>query len=98
MMQTRMVSPPFSSIARIRSCPYLLLAEDYYTADYPDDEVESDDEYGRDPYHYRTGNASDLEEFDGDGVAGSDDEGSPTKAGVIESLRSQVFGIDRSRG
>lgn len=28
------------------------LAENHYTADYPDDEVESDDEYGRNPYQY----------------------------------------------
>ncbi|KAF5699791.1 hypothetical protein FMUND_14602 [Fusarium mundagurra] len=41
-----------------------LLAENYYTADYPEDEVESDDEYGRHPYGYRNGNASDDEEFD----------------------------------
>lgn len=39
-------------------------AENYYTADYPDDEVDSDDEYDRMAYYYRTGNASDLEEFD----------------------------------
>ncbi|KAF3769870.1 hypothetical protein M406DRAFT_66331 [Cryphonectria parasitica EP155] len=39
-------------------------AENYYTADYPDDEVDSDDEYNRGAYQYRTGNASDLEEFD----------------------------------
>ncbi|SPJ73748.1 uncharacterized protein FTOL_03478 [Fusarium torulosum] len=39
-------------------------AENYYTADYPEDEVESDDEYGRHAYGYRNGNASDDEEFD----------------------------------
>ncbi|ORY70131.1 uncharacterized protein BCR38DRAFT_405773 [Pseudomassariella vexata] len=39
-------------------------AENYYTADYPDDEVASDDEFGQNPYSYRTGNASDLEEYD----------------------------------
>ncbi|KAM5351509.1 hypothetical protein ACJ41O_004232 [Fusarium nematophilum] len=39
-------------------------AENYYTADYPEDEVESDDEYGRHAYGYRHGNASDDEEFD----------------------------------
>lgn len=54
-----------------------LLAEDYYTADYPDDEVASDDEYGRDPYHYRNGNASDLEEFDEDAYA-VDDQDEPS--------------------
>ncbi|RGP80635.1 hypothetical protein FLONG3_1239 [Fusarium longipes] len=32
--------------------------------DYPEDEVDSDDEYGRHPYGYRNGNASDDEEFD----------------------------------
>ncbi|KAM4054718.1 transcription factor iwr1 domain-containing protein [Hirsutella rhossiliensis] len=39
-------------------------AENHYTADYPEDEVESDDEYGRQPYCYRNGAASDDEEFD----------------------------------
>ncbi|KAJ1335368.1 transcription factor Iwr1 [Microdochium nivale] len=39
-------------------------AENYYTADYPDDEVASDDEYGQNAYAYRNGNASDLEEYD----------------------------------
>ncbi|EPE10253.1 hypothetical protein F503_05348 [Ophiostoma piceae UAMH 11346] len=39
-------------------------AENYYTHDYPEDEVSSDDEFDRDAYHYRNGNASDLEEFE----------------------------------
>jgi hypothetical protein len=39
-------------------------AENYYTADYPEEEVDSDDEYGRHAYGYRNGNASDDEEFD----------------------------------
>ncbi|KAI1321846.1 hypothetical protein F5Y16DRAFT_64754 [Xylariaceae sp. FL0255] len=39
-------------------------AENYYTADYPDEEVVSDDEFGQNPYSFRTGNASDLEEYD----------------------------------
>ncbi len=47
-------------------------AENYYTADYPDDEVASDDEQDRNAYHYRAGNASDLEEFDAEDW--SDDE------------------------
>lgn len=38
-------------------------AEDYYGADYPEDEVSSDDEHGLNPYQYRA-NASDDEEFD----------------------------------
>ncbi|KAF4631428.1 hypothetical protein G7Y89_g6705 [Cudoniella acicularis] len=49
-------------------------AENHYTADYPDEEVDSDDEYGRNPYLYRTHNASDLEEFDEDDVEFSDEE------------------------
>lgn len=51
-----------------------MTAENYYTHDYPEDEVASDDEFDRDAYHYQTGNASDLEEFDD-----SDDE-EPSKA------------------
>ncbi|KAI0389918.1 hypothetical protein F5Y17DRAFT_95808 [Xylariaceae sp. FL0594] len=39
-------------------------AENYYTADYPDEEVDTDDEYDKNPYAFRTGNASDLEEYD----------------------------------
>ncbi|KAF7525191.1 hypothetical protein G7054_g11171 [Neopestalotiopsis clavispora] len=39
-------------------------AENHYTADYPDDEVASDDEFGHNAYAYRNGNASDLEEYD----------------------------------
>ncbi|KAI1302629.1 hypothetical protein F5Y03DRAFT_385420 [Xylaria venustula] len=39
-------------------------AENYYAADYPDEEVASDDEFNMNPYAFRTGNASDLEEYD----------------------------------
>ncbi|KAF4581866.1 Transcription factor Iwr1 [Ophiocordyceps camponoti-floridani] len=38
-------------------------AENHYTADYPEEEVESDDEFDRRAYDYRCG-ASDDEEFD----------------------------------
>lgn len=37
-------------------------AEDYYGNDYPEDEVNSDDEFGRGAYNYRHA-ASDVEEF-----------------------------------
>ncbi|KAI1854568.1 hypothetical protein JX265_007561 [Neoarthrinium moseri] len=46
-------------------------AENYYTADYPDEEVASDDEFGHNAYAYRTGNASDLEEYDVNGYLDS---------------------------
>ncbi|CAG8960367.1 hypothetical protein HYFRA_00012442 [Hymenoscyphus fraxineus] len=49
-------------------------AEDHYTADYPEDEVDTDDEFDRNAYYYRTYNASDLEEFDEDDASFSDDE------------------------
>ncbi|PNH42068.1 hypothetical protein VD0004_g5168 [Verticillium dahliae] len=39
-------------------------AENHYTADYPEDEVDSDDEYGRNAYLYRQGQTSDGDEFD----------------------------------
>ena len=40
------------------------IAEDFYGNDYPEDEVDSDDEYGRGAYNYRLG-VSDDEEYDG---------------------------------
>lgn len=49
------------------------LAENHYTADYPEDEVDSEDEYGRQAYLYRTKNASDDEEFDNEGYESSDE-------------------------
>ncbi|TFB05233.1 hypothetical protein CCMA1212_002894 [Trichoderma ghanense] len=39
-------------------------AENYYTADYPEDEVDTEDEFDRHAYMYRNANASDEEEFD----------------------------------
>jgi hypothetical protein len=51
------------------------IAENYYTADYPEDEVESDDEYNRLAYEYRNDNASDNEEYDNrDYEEGDDDQ------------------------
>ncbi|KAI9742601.1 MAG: hypothetical protein M1818_003742 [Claussenomyces sp. TS43310] len=49
-------------------------AENHPSTDYPDEEVDSDDEYGRDPYLYRNRNASDDEEFDEDDATYSDDD------------------------
>ena len=48
-------------------------AEDYYGNDYPEDEVDFDDEFDRDAYKYRN-DASDEEEFDEDYDGRSDDE------------------------
>jgi hypothetical protein len=39
-------------------------AENYYAADYPDEDLDWDDEFDRNPYHFQTQNASDMEEFD----------------------------------
>jgi flagellar basal body rod protein FlgC len=53
------------------------VAENHPSTDYPEDEVESDDEYGRNPYgRYRNQNASDNEEYDED-VTYSDDDAKP---------------------
>lgn len=56
-----------------------MIAENHYTADYPDEEVDSDDEYGRNAYNYRTHNASDLEEYDENDATFSDDDTESTK-------------------
>ncbi|KAK3701387.1 hypothetical protein LTR37_015485 [Vermiconidia calcicola] len=53
-------------------------AEDYYGADYPEDEVDSDDEFGRNAYGFRGraggGGGADDEEWDEDTGKFSDDE------------------------
>ncbi|KAI1821362.1 hypothetical protein F4861DRAFT_475395 [Xylaria intraflava] len=49
-------------------------AENYYAADYPDEEVATDDEFDHNPYAFRTGNASDLEEFDAADVEDESDD------------------------
>ncbi|KAK6582208.1 hypothetical protein PZA11_004616 [Diplocarpon coronariae] len=59
-------------------------AENHYTADYPDEEVASDDEYNRNAYNYRTRNASDLEEYDEEESMFSDDENEATKYPWLE--------------
>ncbi|KAM3464645.1 hypothetical protein NHJ6243_002209 [Beauveria neobassiana] len=41
-------------------------AENHYTADYPEDEVDSEDEFNRNAYYFRNMNASDDEEYDQD--------------------------------
>ncbi|KAL8789016.1 MAG: hypothetical protein Q9195_007036 [Heterodermia aff. obscurata] len=46
-------------------------AEDYYGNDYPEDEIDSDDEYNRDAYKYRK-YASDDEEYDVESGSHSD--------------------------
>ncbi|KAH7632168.1 hypothetical protein B0T09DRAFT_261754 [Sordaria sp. MPI-SDFR-AT-0083] len=48
--------------------------ENYYAADYPDEDLEWDDELDRNPYEYRTGNASDREEFDAELDDNDDDD------------------------
>ncbi|MCJ1390117.1 hypothetical protein MMC18_002975 [Xylographa bjoerkii] len=57
-------------------------AEDYYANDYPEDEVNSDDEYGRGAYRYRHAD-SDDEEYDEAAVSYSDEEDTkPWKRGL----------------
>ncbi|EQL00942.1 Transcription factor Iwr1 [Ophiocordyceps sinensis CO18] len=56
-------------------------AEGHYTADYPEDEVESDDEYGRLAYCYRNGAASDDEEFDNSMCSEGEDNGKVLSGG-----------------
>ncbi|TRX94849.1 hypothetical protein FHL15_004310 [Xylaria flabelliformis] len=54
-------------------------AENYYTADYPDEEVATDDEFGKNPYAFRTDNASDLEEYDVESDDQFDEEGATSQ-------------------
>ncbi|KAL2047026.1 hypothetical protein N7G274_001044 [Stereocaulon virgatum] len=54
-------------------------AEDFYGNDYPEDEVSSDDEYGRGAYNYRH-DASDDEEFGEETAWSDDDEARPSRS------------------
>lgn len=65
-------------------------AEDYYGADYPEDEVAEDDEYDRGAYEEYRKYASDNEEWgngpdsdDEDGVVGSGDENGEFSTGQV---------------
>jgi hypothetical protein len=63
-----------SSATRPSKAKQTFAAENYYTADYPEDEVETDDEFDRHAYLYRNGNASDEEEFDNREYNDSDED------------------------
>ncbi len=54
----------YSRVLRSRTTNLINIAENYYGADYPDEDLPWDDEFDVNPYQYRTGNASDLEDFD----------------------------------
>ncbi|KAI1752397.1 hypothetical protein F4782DRAFT_153196 [Xylaria castorea] len=61
-------------------------AENYYTADYPDEEVATDDEFDQNPYAFRTGNASDLEEYD----VGGESEDRSNEEGATSQFRTYI--------
>ena len=60
-------------------------AENYYGADYPEDEVNSDDEHGYGVYRYRHGGASDDEEYGSDWSDGGDAHRFPWKKKPLKS-------------
>ncbi|KAI1435491.1 hypothetical protein GGR50DRAFT_312600 [Xylaria sp. CBS 124048] len=67
-------------------------AENYYTADYPDEEVATDDEFGMNPYAFRTGNASDLEEYDAGNESDQfpEDEKPPEEEQVVGQFTTYI--------
>lgn len=88
-----MVSGPLPSVTSLISSRTNRLAseaENHYAADYPEDEVDSDDEYGRHAYYYRNANTSDDEQFDNnnynsdsdDMVLGGDNDDAATMAKI----------------
>lgn len=69
-------SPSFST--RFISAKWKLRhhqAENHYSADYPDEEVSSDDEHGRNPYAYRKGIEEFNDQSDDSDYVGSEDGG-----------------------
>ncbi|KAI2637377.1 hypothetical protein GGS21DRAFT_475207 [Xylaria nigripes] len=68
-------------------------AENYYTADYPDEEVATDDEFDENPYAFRTGNASDMEEFDVENESNDpldDDDDDDDEESVTNQFRTYI--------
>lgn len=74
-------------------------AENHPRTEYPDEEVQSDDEYGRNPYQYRNGNASDNEEYDSEDARFSDEEREGRKEPWLRRPWGEAYGgKGRSRG
>lgn len=67
-----------------------ITAEDYHANDYPDDELDSDDEFGRGAYRHRR-NASDAEEYDEDTGNWSDEGAHPWNQRNPWALRHRNF-------
>lgn len=73
-------------------------AEDFYAADYPEDELASDDEFDRGAYRYRGVVAEDDEEWDEDTGAFSDEEdGLEGMRKRFERLTAQTMGTTTSK-
>lgn len=70
-----------------------VVAENYYTADYPEDEVDSEDEYDRQAYCFRNANASDDEEYDQNNfeddasVEGQEDDDDVRMTRILEQMK-----------
>lgn len=84
-----------SIISCMKLTDFPLLAENYYGADYPEDELDFEDEYDEDPYKYRHGTASDEEEYDLENDVWSDDESSSESGNTpswhkSDSLRTPI--------
>lgn len=69
-------------------------AENHYTADYPEDEVDSEDEFNRNAYYFRNRNASDDEEYDQDAYdeeedaySGREDDDDARMARILEQMK-----------
>ncbi|KAF2766080.1 hypothetical protein EJ03DRAFT_318383 [Teratosphaeria nubilosa] len=72
-------------------------AEDWYGADYPEDEMAQDDEFGRGAYGYREGGGSDCESWDGKEEEGvwSDGEEEGGLEREMRAWRGRAAGIGR---
>lgn len=69
------------------------IAENFYGNDYPEDEVNSDDEFGRGAYNYRHG-ASDEEEFDEQEPSWSDEESDAKRPWTLNREHTGIGLID----
>lgn len=67
-------------------------AESHPRTEYPDEEVQSDDECGRDPYQYRNRNASDEEEYGSEDAHFSDEEREKKKEPWMRRPWAEAYG------
>lgn len=70
------------------------IAENHYTADYPEEEVETDDEYDLNAYNYRKNDSDNESDENEDEAMWSDEENEATKYPWMKREKAKNVVID----